>query len=413
MAPGKQAIKIIHVSDIHFGSGEGHGRINPDTGLNVRFEDFVKALQKTVDYSLEQKADVFLFSGDAYKNASPEPIYQKMFAVQLRRLSDAGVKIILLVGNHDQIMRSNISHSMSVFQSLAVPNLTTIDEPRLITVDTAHGAFQLIGIPHVTRHLLMTHEKYASLSGSEIEKTLATHVRSLVEDLCDELNPSMPAVLTAHMMVDRARAGGEQELMIGYSMTFPVDMLMHERLDYVALGHVHKYQILNESNPAIVYAGSLERVDFGEQSEDKGFIEVDLRRQDTTFKFHSIEPRPFVTVDVDLTESHNPTAALCAALKEKIVAGCVMRLRYKVRQEQVALLDEHVVRELCAEALSVQFKPEILTVQRDSRIPQLNESAVNTPLAALETYLTQMAPERKEQLLEKARDLCAKLDKDS
>ena len=64
-------IQLIHVSDIHFGSGESHGRVNPKTGLNIRFEDFVQALAKTVDFAIEKKVDVFLFSGDAYRNASP------------------------------------------------------------------------------------------------------------------------------------------------------------------------------------------------------------------------------------------------------------------------------------------------------------------------------------------------------
>src|SRR5262249_47539670 len=154
-------IQLIHVSDIHFGSGESHGRINPATGLNVRFEDFVAALEKVVSHALENHADVFLFSGDAYKNATPDPVYQMMFARQLKRLSAAGVKTILVVGNHDQILRSTQSHAMSVFQSLEVPDVLIIDKPMMETIDTKNGAFQLIGLPHVTRHNLMTIEKYA------------------------------------------------------------------------------------------------------------------------------------------------------------------------------------------------------------------------------------------------------------
>ena len=132
-------IQLIHVSDIHFGSGESHGRVNPLTGMNVRFEDFVKALAKTVDFAIEKKVDIFLFSGDAYRNASPEPVYQKMFASELKRLSNAGVQTILVVGNHDQILRSTSSHSMSVFQSLEVPGVITIDKPTNRVIDTANG----------------------------------------------------------------------------------------------------------------------------------------------------------------------------------------------------------------------------------------------------------------------------------
>ena len=112
------AIKLVHASDIHLGSGESHGRINPDTGLNVRFEDFVQAFSRSVDFAIESQADIYLFSGDAYRNASPEPVYQKSFAHELKRLSQSGIQTVLLVGNHDQILKSSGSHAMSVFQSL-------------------------------------------------------------------------------------------------------------------------------------------------------------------------------------------------------------------------------------------------------------------------------------------------------
>ncbi|MBI4532336.1 MAG: exonuclease subunit SbcD, partial [Candidatus Melainabacteria bacterium] len=147
-------IEIIHVSDIHLGSGENHGRLNPLTGLNIRLEDFAAALAKVVDYAIDNHIDVFLFSGDAYRNASPEPIYQATFAKQLKRLSASGIQTVLVVGNHDQLLRSSASHSLSVFQSLEVPGVFVIDRPCILTIDTTRGAFQLIGLPYVNRHQL-------------------------------------------------------------------------------------------------------------------------------------------------------------------------------------------------------------------------------------------------------------------
>ena len=116
-----------------------------------------------------------------------------------------------------------------------MPNVVTIDQPQLLTLDTKHGACQLIGLPHVTRHLLMTHEKYAGMPAAEIEKIMVGHVRDILKSFYDRLDPTLPTIASAHMMVDRARAGAEQELMVGYSMTFPLDILIDERLDYVAL----------------------------------------------------------------------------------------------------------------------------------------------------------------------------------
>lgn len=405
------AIQLIHVSDIHFGSGEGHGRINPETGLNIRFEDFVAALDKVVDYAIANRIDVFLFSGDAYRHASPEPIYQKMFASALKRLSNASIKTILLVGNHDQILKSTSSHSMSVFQSLEVPGIMTIEAPTTCTIDTANGAFQLIGIPHVTRHQLMTLEKYSSLPAANIDRILVEHIDALLKGYYDELDPTLPTVVTAHMTVDRALAGIEQELLVGYTLTFPTDIFIDKRVDYVALGHVHKYQIIRPDNPAIVYAGSLERVDFGEQKEDKGFIHVSLERNKTRYEFHSINPRPFVTVEVDLTHKEDPTAYLCAAIAKQVSPGCVLRVRYKLKHEQVHLIDDEQVRQAASPALSVRIQSEVTAGENRARLPQLDEAAATSPLTALDTYLTEVAPDRKDKLLERAQELMAKLPK--
>lgn len=403
------AINLIHVSDIHFGSGESHGRINPQTGLNIRFEDFLAALCKCVDYALEKKADVFLFSGDAYKNASPEPMYQKAFASQLKRLSDADIKTILVVGNHDQLLKATQSHSLSVFQSLEVPGLLTVDKPVACTVNTKSGALQLIGIPHVLRHQLVTLEKYRDLGAAEIDRLLVSHLRELLNSYYLDLDVTIPTVVTAHMALDSAVAGIEEELLVGYTLTFPSDLFLNDRIDYVALGHIHKHQVLREVNPAIVYAGSLERVDFGEEREDKGFVHVTLERGHTAFKFVSIAPRPFITVDVDLTEQGNPSAFLLSAVEAALLPGCVMRVRYKIKQEQLLDLREDLVRNLAKETLSLRFIPDIIPSHTRARMPQLTEALAQTPLLALETYLSEVAGERKDKLMAKVKEIVAKV----
>jgi exonuclease SbcD len=405
------SISLVHVSDIHFGSGESHGRINAATGLNVRFEDFVLALSKVVDFAIEKDCDIFLFSGDAYRNASPDPIYQKMFASQLKRLSSAGIKTILVVGNHDQLLRSSQSHAMSVFQSLEVPGVMTVDRPMSIKLDTKSGALQLIGLPHITRHQLMTLDKYKDLSAAEIDRVLVDHIRDLLRGYYLELDATIPTVVTAHMATDSALAGIEEELLVGYTLTFPTEMFVDSKIDYVALGHIHKYQILRQKAPAIVYAGSLERVDFGEEKEDKGFVHVQIERGKADFKFHSISPRPFITVDADLSKSESPTEDLLAKISKSCVPGCVLRVRYKIDQEKMTLVDEDRLRQAADSALSVKLHAEIVPSHQRARMPQLNESAVLTPMAALDTYLTEVTedPVKRERLLNRAKEIMQKV----
>ncbi len=397
------AIRLIHVSDIHFGSGESHGRINPDTGLNTRFEDFTNALKRTVDYAIDNGADIFLFSGDAYRNASPEPIYQKMFALELKRLSASNIKTVLVVGNHDQILRSSQSHAMSVFQSLEVAGVLTIDKPGLHVIDTKNGALQLIGVPHVTRHNLMTMEKYANLSAQQIDDVLIHHVADLLRSYYEDLDPEIPSVVTAHMSLDRAVAGIEEELLLGYTLTFPADMFVDERVDYVALGHIHKHQIIREEHPAIVYAGSLERVDFGEAKEDKGFVDVALERKTTSYSFKSISPRPFITVDVDTVGKDDPTAAIVNRVTREAVSGCVLRVRYRVEQERLLMVDEGAIYAAAGACMSVKVQPQLVHEHVRGRLPALTETSVASPLTALSTYLDEVAPDRKDRLLDRAK----------
>ncbi|WP_263975218.1 exonuclease subunit SbcD [Leptolyngbya sp. 7M] len=77
-------IKILHLSDIHLGSGFSHGRINPETGLNTRLEDFVATLGRCIDRAIAEPVDLVLFGGDAFPDATPLPIVQEAFAAQFR-----------------------------------------------------------------------------------------------------------------------------------------------------------------------------------------------------------------------------------------------------------------------------------------------------------------------------------------
>lgn len=370
----------------------------------MRFEDFCRAFARVVDFTLESEADVFLFSGDAYKTAAPEPVYQEAFARQLKRLSEAGVPSFLLVGNHDQILKAGSTHAMSVFQSLEVPGLTVISRPEYHRVQSKSGIIQIIGLPHVTRHMLMASEKYADLTANEINKVMVERVAQVLSGLYEQIDPDYPSVLTAHIMLDTARAGAEQDLMVGYSMSYPIDLFIDQRLDYVALGHVHAHQVLREKDPLIAYAGSLERVDFSEEREDKGFLELDIERKKVAMRFHSIGPRPFITYELDLRKSAEPDEELFSFLSARAeeLEGAVLRVKYKIQQSRLAELNEERLRSSLGHALSLRFKPELEYFERPRRLPGLSEKSALNPLEALNLYLSEYEPEKQKALLELA-----------
>ena len=93
-------IRVLHFADLHIGM-ENYGRLDASTGVNGRVLDFLRRLDEMIDYGLEREVDLVLFSGDAFKTRNPNPTYQRAFARRVKRLADAGVPIVLLVGNHD------------------------------------------------------------------------------------------------------------------------------------------------------------------------------------------------------------------------------------------------------------------------------------------------------------------------
>ncbi len=380
-------IQIIHVSDIHFGSGENHGRLNPNSGLNSRFEDFVDSFNKVCDFSIENQVDCLIFAGDAYKTANPEPIYQKYFASCIKKLSQHKINTILLVGNHDQILKSTKSHALSVFDSLKVEYVRVIDKPVLTTVKTKNGDFQLIGLPHITKNILNTNINYQSLGNIKTDEILIGEVTKILNGFYNELNPNVPTVVTAHMTVDKAVSGIEEELLLGYSLTYPTSIFMDNRVDYVALGHVHKHQVINQSHPAIVYCGSVDRVDFGEEGEDKGFVKVNLDRLKTNYSFHSLNPRPFKTLDIDLKNIMDPASYLINKINSIDINGCVLRVKYTINSQNLNELAKINFKDLCRNAFSYRLIANIEPDYERVRMPGLTKAILESPKLAITSYL--------------------------
>lgn len=137
-------IKILHLSDIHMGSGFSHGRINSETGLNTRLEDFVKTLSHCIDQALNQPVDLVIFGGDAFPDATPPPYVQEAFAGQFRRLVDVQIPTVLLVGNHDQHSQGQGGASLCIYRTLGVPGIVVGDTLCTHRIQTRNGLVQVI-----------------------------------------------------------------------------------------------------------------------------------------------------------------------------------------------------------------------------------------------------------------------------
>jgi exonuclease SbcD len=381
-------IKILHLSDIHMGSGFSHGRINPATGLNTRLEDFVKSLSTCIERSLTEPVDLVLFGGDAFPDATPPPYVQEAFATQFRRLVDAEIPTVLLVGNHDQHSQGQGGASLCIYRTLGVPGFIVGDSINTHRIETRSGPVQVITLPWLTRSTLLTRPETEGLALAEVNELLTQRLDPVLEAEIRRLDPEVPTVLLAHLMADRANLGAERFLAVGKGFTIPLSMLTRPCFDYVALGHVHRHQNLNKSNdPPVIYPGSIERVDFSEEKEDKGYILIELERGRAQWEFCPLPVRPFRTIEVDVSKAADPQDALLKAIGKKDIKESVVRLIYKLRSEQLDLIDNAVVHQSLSDAHSYTIRPELVSQLARPRLPELGVGSSINPMDALKTYL--------------------------
>ncbi len=401
-----QPIKLLHTADIHIGM-ENYGRIDPATGINGRVMDFLRRLSDIGDYAIEQGVDVLVFAGDAYRTRDPNPTYQREFARRIKRIADAGIPVILLVGNHDLPAVAKRATSIDIFGTLDVPNVIVGNREEIHQIVCRRGQpLQVATVPYPLRTALVSREQAQGKSLAELDALLQNVMIENIQALAVQVRqrPDIPAILVGHFSVNEASHGSEKNIMIGRDAAIPRAVLADPTWRYVALGHIHKHQSLNgDQQPPVIYSGSIERIDFGEEHEPKGFVVAEVCDGSTTWEFvrgYRRQARPFVTVRVDVRDAAEPTAAVVEAILSKPdLSETVVRVIVTLRQEQESLLIEReIFRALEGAYFVAALQKEVERTER-TRLGAVSVETL-TPVELLARYLeVKGVPEARARLL--------------
>jgi exonuclease SbcD len=377
-------VKILHFADAHIDMAN-YGRHDPQTGLPMRVMDFLKSLDEIVDTAISEKVDLVIFAGDAYKDRTPPPTFQREWGRRMMRLSKAEIPTLLLVGNHDLSPSLGRAHALESFDTLDVPFIRVLDKPALLKPpDLESLPLQVIALPWVSRSGLMAALGADLVDTSQAYEKLTERLIELVNLWLDEqVDGVLPLVLTAHCSVQGATYGGERTVMLGNDLVLPGSLVKDPRLDYVALGHIHKPQDLNPgSHPPVIYPGSIERVDFGEAQDEKYFIIALVEKGRTQVEWRKLANlRPFFDRSIVLTEEQGITDQLRRVLPpaDQIV-GAIVRLVIEYPRDWEAAIDEAALREYCAEAFEFHL---VKRPQAETRIRLPGDQAIGS-LTAVE-----------------------------
>ena len=290
-------MRIVHLADTHLGYRQFAGKLDPLRGLNQREADVYQSWHRAVDIAIERRPDLVLHAGDLFDSARPAPRPIAEALDGFRKLRDANIPTVVIAGNHST---PRFRSAGSVFEIVERFGIEAVwSEPRTIRV----GDLAIHAIPNEP----------------DVKKLLS---------VIAELRPDGKAnanILLLHVGLEGVRQDygevNEVELDPG--------VLAKVEYDYIALGHLHRFQAVQLN---AIYPGSLERLDFGDVDGDKAVLEVDLAigaGRDGFVRRHPVSARPMIDLSLacEGLGASEVLAELENAVADKDLDGAIIRAR--------------------------------------------------------------------------------------
>ncbi len=365
-----------------------------------------------IDRAKDKGAEVAFISGDFFANSNPSPEVEVVGYATIKRMLDGGIKPIMLIGNHElPKVFTKLSHPLLPLNELSLENLIIADKISVIPVELSETVLYVVTLPYPTRALITDiSESARKMSYKELCEKGHQIILQRVQSLMENIPSDAPVVFMGHIYCPQSVPSGWRGWISAEEITFPLSALKQIRADYFALGHIHKFQDLSrgEGSP-IVYPGSPERLDFGEEKENKGGVIGKLEKIENGWKadyqFIQTPARKFVTVEVDIRDMEQPNQLIKNRLGVVNIKDCIVRLIINLRRQEERLVDKQSIGKLLEGAFHYKFVFRYAESLRKKK-PDIAFN-LSTPISALASYIDTQPElkEHKHDLLELAEKL--------
>ena len=382
-------IKLLHFADAHIDMAN-YGRHDPESGLPMRVMDFLKSLDEIVQTAIDEQVDLVIFAGDAYKDRSPTPTFQREWDQRIIRLSQAGIPTILLTGNHDISPSTGRAHAIHEFETLGVPHVKVVSKPTLLLPKDLDGLpVQVLCIPWLSHVDFYDFDDSTHNAPAAINELIQSILSQKIDNINAVIDPELPLLLAAHASVEGVEYGYERLANISKDFVLDRKFVTNKIFDYAALGHIHKPQDLNEGHhPPVIYPGSIERVDFGEEKEKKFFIVAEIEKGHTEVHWRELSHvRPILTLRVELEDSEDVSAQIKSVFPnpEKL-RDAIVRIIIQYPEAFEPLINESEIRALGEPAFEFQLIKRPIRQSR-ARLPEGDYATEKSMTELLEIYL--------------------------
>ncbi|MCH8156447.1 MAG: DNA repair exonuclease [Nitrospinae bacterium] len=322
------SFRFLHCSDLHIDSPfTGLSSVQPSLAEQLRNSTH-RAFLNIVEIALKEEVEAVVIAGDVYDGADKSLQAQLKFRRGLQRLADAEIDTFIVHGNHDPL--DGWSASLEWPERVHVFSGTVERHP---VIRNGEVRAQVYGISYPRR---------------EVKENLA---RQFVRD-------DGPGFAIGLLHANVGHQAGHDDY-----APCSLEDLVAANMDYWALGHIHRYQILRESDPAVVYPGNSQARHMRETGE-KGCCLVTLHKNAAPeIRFVPIDVVRYVCDEVDLSgritleEVIHAVQAKCERLADQVNGRDVLiRLSLKGRTEVHAELWKGETLEDLQEEVRLYFR---------------------------------------------------------
>ncbi len=261
-------MKIIHTADWHLGASWN--------GID-RTDELFAQLDCVFKVVREKRADVLLVAGDIFERVSRDKLYiiSKRLAEKLKDLTASGCHAVLVPGNHD--LREHFA-MMKTFLELESGKAERIHIAEGYENFEINGV-QFICLPYPDPERLEAFGKFRSaekIGKAERNKSLSDDLAEFVGSVAGKIDASKPAVFVTHLQIIGVNYSGTPKEAIYNEDISLASNCLPQNVSYIALGHIHKCQEIEKSAVPCWYSGSFDRMDFGERSDEKFVLLVEI-----------------------------------------------------------------------------------------------------------------------------------------
>lgn len=266
-------MRFLHTADWHVGK--------PLRNRN-RDDEYREVLAEVLDIARQERVDCVLVAGDIYDAATPPPEAERIVYDFFRELHGAGIKAVVIAGNHDHPRRlSAVARVLEVIDVHVRGEASRPDDGGCVLIPGPGGdAAVVAALPWVPERQAVQFEEIASSETAAAYSQYAQRLANAIGLFAPHFQTDTVNILMAHVFIDSAFVGpegGERPLHI--TQTYAViPQALPATAHYVALGHLHRPQRVDTSPcPHTYYAGSLLQLDFGERGQQKEVVVFDAK----------------------------------------------------------------------------------------------------------------------------------------